>query len=149
MSAAVAGTAECDLDATRHRLIDLRQFGDARGGLNVIESGLDIGFPIRRIYYMYGATAGSARGAHGHRNLEQLIIAMHGSFDIALDNGRYRCSHHLDDPSQGLYIRPMVWRDITNFSADSVCLVLASERYDEADYIRDYECFSREVRDYR
>jgi dTDP-4-dehydrorhamnose 3,5-epimerase-like enzyme len=141
-------TTECDRDAsTRHRLIDVRQFADARGSLAVIESGQDIGFPVRRIYYMYGAALGSARGAHAHRNLEQLVVAVHGSFDIALDNGHHRCSHHLDEPTRGLYIRPMVWRDITNFSPDSVCLVLASECYDEADYIRDYDCFIRELRD--
>jgi dTDP-4-dehydrorhamnose 3,5-epimerase-like enzyme len=145
MSIPAEVTSKCNRNATfRHRLIDLRQFPDPRGSLVVVESGQDIGFPVRRIYYMYGAAPGAARGAHAHRKLEQLIVAVHGSFDIALDDGRYGCSHHLDEPTLGLYITPMVWRDITNFSADSVCLVLASELYDEADYIRDYECFIQE-----
>ena len=95
---------------------------------------------------MYGAGAGSARGAHAHRRLEQLIVAMQGSFDITLDNGKGECTHHLDSPTSALYLGPMVWRDMRNFTADSLCFVLASERYDEADYIRDYHEFLSELR---
>lgn len=129
-----------------HRLIDLRRYTDARGSLGVIEHGRDIGFPVRRVYFMYAPGPGSSRGAHAHRELEQLIVALQGSFDITLDNGRDRCRHRLDGPVSGLYVGPRVWRDMTNFSADSVCLVLASQCWDDADYIRDYGCFVRELR---
>lgn len=132
--------------ADGHRLTDLRRFADARGNLAVIECGTEIGFPVRRVYYMYGAGAGSARGAHAHRKLHQLIVAMQGSFEISLDNGRSRCVHRLDEPTRGLYLGPMVWRDMAEFSADSICFVLASECYDDADYIRDYESFLQELR---
>lgn len=132
--------------AAGHRLTDLRRFSDARGSLAVIELGREVRFPVRRVYYMYGAGAGSARGAHAHRELHQLIVAMQGSFQISLDNGRGRCVHRLDQPTCGLYLGPMVWRDMSEFSADSICLVLASECYDDADYIRDYECFLQELR---
>ena len=141
------GTKECDHSAAAgHWLVELRRFVDFRGSLAVIERGREIGFPVRRAYFMYTAGAGSTRGAHSHRKLEQLIIALQGSFDIALDNGRTRCAHRLDRPTRGLYVGPMVWRNMTNFSADSVCMVLASECYDDADYIRDYERFTRELR---
>jgi len=142
-----APAAECPgAAADGHRLTDLRRFTDARGSLAVIESGREVGFPVRRVYYMYGAGAGSARGAHAHRKLHQLIVAMQGSFEISLDNGRGRCVHRLDEPTRGLYLGPMVWRDMAEFSADSICFVLASERYDDADYIRDYEGFLQELR---
>jgi len=132
--------------AAGHRLTDLRRFSDTRGSLAVIELGREVGFPVRRVYYMYGAGAASARGAHAHRELHQLIVAMQGSFQISLDNGRGRCVHRLDQPTRGLYLGPMVWRDMSDFSADSICLVLASECYDNADYIRDYDCFLQELR---
>lgn len=132
--------------ADGHRLTDLRRFTDARGSLAVIESGREVGFGVRRVYYMYGAGARSARGAHAHRKLHQLIVAMQGSFEISLDNGRGRCVHRLDEPTRGLYLGPMVWRDMAEFSADSICFVLASECYDDADYIRDYESFLQELR---
>lgn len=138
---------ECDRgDAPGHRLVDLRLFADLRGSLAVAERGREIGFPVRRVYFMYAPGADCARGAHAHRKLEQLLVAMRGSFDIGLDDGRGRCAHRLDDPTRGLQVGPMVWRDMTNFSADSICLVLASELYDSADYIHDYECFIRELR---
>lgn len=95
---------------------------------------------------MYGAGAGSARGTHAHRKLEQLIVAIQGSFDITLDNGRGVCAHRLDSPTRALYLGPMVWRNMTNFTPDSLCFVLASERYDDADYIRDYDEFVQELR---
>ena len=129
-----------------HRLTDLRRFSDVRGSLAVIEFGREVEFPVRRVYYMYGAGAGSARGAHAHRRLHQLIVAMQGSFQISLDNGRGRCVHRLDQPTHGIYLGPMVWRDMAEFSADSICLVLASECYDDGDYIRDYDCFLQELR---
>lgn len=142
MTTQLAGAESCAPGAAPgHRLIDLPRFADPRGSLAVIECGREVGFLPRRVYFMYGAGAGSARGAHAHRLLEQLIVAVQGSFDITLDNGRGVCTHRLDSPERALYLGPMVWRDMTNFTADSLCFVLASERYDNADYIRDYDEF--------
>ncbi len=136
--------SECDgSDPAGHHLVDLRQFADARGYLAVAESGQEIGFLTRRVYFMYGAQAGSARGAHAHRKLEQLLIAAQGSFEITLDNGTSRCRHVLDEPASALYVGPMVWREMAHFTSDSICFVLASECYDDSDYIRDYEGFLR------
>jgi dTDP-4-dehydrorhamnose 3,5-epimerase-like enzyme len=129
-----------------HRLIDLRHYADARGCLAVAEYGQEVGFLTRRAYFMYAAGAGSARGAHAHRKLEQFIVALQGSFDITVNNGSGECTHRLSGPTRALYVGPMVWRDMAHFSADSVCFVLASEPYDGADYIRDYECFRKELR---
>ena len=147
LAISAADVADCDRDGgAGHRLIDLRQFNDGRGRLAVAECGREIEFRVQRAYFMYGAEAGSARGAHAHKKLEQLIISMQGSFEITLDNGRDQCWHRIDRPTRALYVGPMVWRDMENFSADSLCFVLASECYDEADYIRDYDCFIRELR---
>ena len=149
LATGATGAGECDRGpATGHRLIDVRRFDDARGSIAVIEYGREIGFLVRRAYFLQ-TPGGAARGAHAHRHLEQLIIAMRGSVDITLDNGRGRCRHRLDQPDQGLYLGPMVWREMTNFSADSLCFVLASECYDDADYIRDHESFVRELRGQR
>ncbi len=147
VAAGGAATRTCDRAAAPgHRLVDLRRYADPRGSLAVIESGREIGFLTRRVYFMYGAGAGSARGAHAHRQLEQLIVAIQGSVDITLDNGRGECTHRLDSPARALYLGPMVWRDMRNFTADSLCFVLASELYDDADYIRDYDEFVSELR---
>lgn len=135
---------ECGADGLPgHRLIELRVFDDNRGSLAVAECGWEIGFPVRRVYFMYGASAGSSRGSHAHRRLKQIIISAQGSFEIMLDNGICQCRHRLDRPTQGLYVGPMVWREMVNFSADSLCFVMASECYDDADYIYDYESFIR------
>lgn len=123
------------------RLIQLTEFADPRGRLAVVQTGQDIDFPIKRVYYLYDMPSGTLRGAHAHRNLEQLIVAVHGGFDVCLDDGRNKAGFRLDDPSVGLYIGPMVWRDLVNFSAGAVCLVLASLPYDEGDYYRDYTDF--------
>lgn len=140
-------TSKCELAAADgHHLVELRTFPDARGSLGVIEFGTEIGFPVERVYYMYGAKEGSARGAHAHKKLEQLVVAMHGSFEISLDNGHGRCVHRLDRPDLGLYVGPGVWRDLSDFSADSVCVVLASHRWDDDDYIRDYDEFIKSRR---
>jgi dTDP-4-dehydrorhamnose 3,5-epimerase-like enzyme len=132
--------------AAGHRLVDLRRFTDNRGSLAVIESGREIGFPVRRAYFMYAAAAGSARGAHAHRRLEQLLIAVQGSFSITVDDGRAQRRYRVDQPTRAIYVGPMVWRDMDRFSGDSICLVLASEPYDEADYIRDHQRFITELR---
>lgn len=98
-------------------------------------------FNISRIYYLYDVPGNTSRGAHAHRALHQFMIAISGSFDVTLDDGNGKRRFHLDQPNQGLYICPMIWRDLYHFSSGAVCLVLASEFYDEQDYIRDYDQF--------
>ena len=129
------------------RLVGLEQHTDERGSVSVVESGRDVGFPIRRVYYLHDLDAGKARGAHAHRALEQLVIAVHGSFTVTVDDGFHRAAHTLTDPGVGLYVGPGVWRDLTGFSAGAVCLVLASHHYDESDYHRDYDEFRRARRE--
>lgn len=123
------------------RLIDLPKISDPRGNLTFIEGENHVPFPIERVYYLYDVPGGAERGGHAHRELHQLIIAISGSFDIVLDDGREQCRHHLNRSYNGLYVCPMIWREMDNFSSGAVCLVLASNRYDEADYFRDYAEF--------
>ena len=103
-------------------------------------------FEIKRVYYLYDVPGGAERGGHAHKNLEQYIIAMSGSFDISLDDGVEKKKIHLNRSYYGLYVCPMIWREIDNFSSGSVCMVLASDYYDEDDYFRDYNEFLRNVR---
>ena len=116
---------------------------DLRGNLTFIQGGDQIEFEIKRVYYLYDVPGGSERGGHAHRELRQLIIAVSGSFDVHLDDGRERRVFHLNRPNTGLLITPMIWREIDNFSGGSVSLVLASDYFDESDYIRDYGAFER------
>lgn len=127
------------------RIIDLPKIHDPRGNLTFIESDSHIPFAIERVYYLYDVPGGSERGGHAHKGLHQLIIAMSGSFDVVLDDGRDKKRVHLCRSYMGLYVCPMIWREIDNFSSGSVCMVLASNRYDEADYYRDYAEFMRVV----
>jgi WxcM-like, C-terminal len=121
------------------RLIDLPKIADPRGNLTFIESGRNFPFDIRRVYYLYDVPGGAERGGHAHKALNQLIIAMSGSFDVVLDDGNTRKRVHLNRSYYGLYVCPMIWRELDNFSSGSVCLVLASNYYDEDDYYRDYK----------
>jgi dTDP-4-dehydrorhamnose 3,5-epimerase-like enzyme len=123
------------------RIIDLPKISDPRGNLTFIEGGRHIPFAIKRVYYLYDVPGGAERGAHGHRSLQQLIVAMSGSFDVVLDDGSEKKTFHMNRPYYGLYVSPMMWRDITNVSSGAVLMVLASEFYDAADYFRDYEQF--------
>lgn len=123
------------------RLIELPKITDPRGNLTFVEGGNHIPFEIKRVYYLYDVPGGSDRGAHAHKNLHQFIIAMSGSFDIVLDDGDRQRRFHLNRSYYGLYVCPMMWRSLDNFSSGGVCMVLASERYDEADYIRDHNEF--------
>lgn len=123
------------------RLIELPKITDPRGNLTFVEGMHHVPFEIRRVYYLYDVPGGATRAAHGHRALHQLMIAMSGSFDITLDDGHEKRKFHLNRSYYGLYIPPMIWRDLDNFSSGSVCMVLASERYDESDYFRDYNAF--------
>ena len=128
------------------RLVDLPKISDPRGNLTFVEGGRHVPFDIRRVYYLYDVPGGADRGGHAHLGLRQLIIAMSGSFDVVLDDGREQRRVHLNRSYTGLAVVPMIWRELDNFSSGSVCLVLASNVYDEADYIRDHETFQRLVR---
>lgn len=122
-------------------LIQLRKISDKRGDLTSIESLKDLSFEIKRVYYIYNVPYGQSRGAHAHKRLEQLMIAMSGSFDIKIVSSLGKKTFTLNEPDWALYIPKMVWREMYNFSSDAVCLVLASDHYDENDYIRDYNEF--------
>lgn len=123
------------------RLMDLPRIHDPRGNLTFVEGDRHIPFPIRRIYYLYDVPGGESRGGHAHKGLQQLIIAMSGSFDVVVDDGREKKRFHLNRSYFGLYLPIMVWRELENFSSGSVSLVLASEYYSESDYYRDYGDF--------
>lgn len=127
------------------RLIELPRVSDPRGNLTFIESDRHIPFDTRRVYYLYDVPGGESRGGHAHKELQQLIVAASGSFDVTVDDGRRSRRYSLNRSYWGLYIPPMVWRDLTDFSSGSVALVLASEHYSEADYHRDYDVFAREA----
>ena len=128
------------------RIIDLPVINDPRGNLTFIEGGRHIPFDIRRVYYLYDIPGGGARGGHAHKALHTLIIAMSGSFDIHIDDGSAKKVVHMNRSYYGLYVCPMIWREIDNFSSGAVCMSLASELYDETDYYRDYDAFIRDVR---
>lgn len=132
---------------SRCRLIDLPKISDPRGNLTFIEGGRHLPFDIKRVYYLYDVPGGAERGGHAHKALHQLLIAMSGSFDVVLDDGRDKKRFHLNRSYYGLYICPMIWREMDNFSSGSVCLVLASEIYDENDYYRHYTEYMNTVRE--
>lgn len=125
-------------------LIDLPIVHDPRGNLSFVESGNHIPFPIERVYYLYDVPGGAVRGGHAHRELHQLIIALSGSFDVLLDDGKERAKYFLNRSWYGLHVPPMTWRELENFSSGAVCLVLASRHFAESDYIRDHSQFLRE-----
>lgn len=124
-----------------YKIIDLPKYADPRGNLSVIEGGNHIPFDIKRVYYLYDVPGGSSRAGHGHKELQQVIIAMSGSFDVIIDDGLERKKIHLNRSYHGLFIPKMMWREIENFSSGAVCLVLASTVYDQADYYHDYNEF--------
>lgn len=129
------------------KLIELPRINDHRGNLTFIESGRHIPFEIKRTYYLYDVPGGATRAGHGHKALHQLMIAMSGSFDITLDDGFEKKVISLNRSYNGLYIPPMMWRDLDNFSSGAVCMVLASAFYDEEDYFRNYDDFLRAARE--
>ena len=122
--------------------------GDERGQLIALEEYKDIPFRIRRVYYMYDTGEGVVRGCHAHKNLQQILICIHGSCKIKLDNGDETKIIPLEKPYEGLYVSNALWREMYDFSKDAVLLVLASEPYDEADYIRNYNEFKKYIQDH-
>ncbi|QIZ52426.1 WxcM-like domain-containing protein [Dickeya zeae] len=127
------------------KLIELPKIHDNRGNLTFIEGSRHIPFDIKRVYYLYDVPGGASRAAHGHKALHQLMIAMSGSFDVIIDDGSNKKIFNLNRSYYGLYIPPMMWRDLMNFSSGAVCMVLASDYYDESDYYRDYSDFLKDV----
>ena len=123
------------------KIINLPKINDQKGNLTFVEGSNHIPFDIKRVYYLYDIPGGSVRGAHAHKILHQVVIAISGSFSIEIDDGRQKKIFNLNRSFHGLYICPMMWRLLDNFSSGAVCLVLASEIYSEEDYIRDYRKF--------
>jgi len=121
------------------RIIDLPKIAEHRGNLTFIEGNRHVPFEVRRVYYLYDVPAGAKRGGHAHKRLQQFLIAASGSFTVVIDDGKKRKKFFLNRPHYGLYIPRMVWRELENFSSGSICVVLASEEYDESDYYRDYK----------
>jgi hypothetical protein len=119
-------------------ILPLNKIHNRAGNITIVEGGVNLPFEIQRIYYLYDIPGGEDRGGHAHKELRQLIVAASGSFDVILDDGKVKRTVSLNRPYQGLLIVPGIWRELTNFSSGSVCLVLASMEYDELDYIRDY-----------
>jgi len=127
--------------------VDFQSLGDDRGGLVAVEMGYDkaVPFDIKRVYYIYHTEQGVSRGYHAHKKLKQVAICVAGKCRMVLDDGHTRENVWLDCPTKGLVIEDMTWREMHDFSKDCVLLVLASEHYDESDYIRDYEDFLKQV----
>lgn len=123
------------------KMIELPKIQDQRGNLTFVESDRHIPFDIKRVYYLYDVPGGSDRGGHAHGKLHQFMIAMSGSFDVVLSDGDRERRYHLNRSYNGIYISPMTWRHLDNFSSGAVCLVLASEYYNEDDYFRDKDEF--------
>lgn len=127
-------------------LIDFPQIQDPRGSLTFVEGGNHIPFDIQRVYYLYNVPTGSERGGHAHKILDQIIFALSGCFRLKLDDGQIKRNYWMKEPHKGLYISNMVWHEMDFFSPGTICLVLASHRYDEADYYRNYNEFLKVVR---
>lgn len=126
------------------KIIDLPKIIDpTRGNLTVVEQLKEFPFEIRRVYWTYDVPGGESRGGHAHKALRQLLVAISGSFTVKLDNGKEQCSYLLNHPWQGLLIEPGTWRTIEDFSSGAVCMVLASDYFDEEDYIREYDEFKK------
>lgn len=129
------------------KIIDLPRIYDPRGNLTVVEQLKEVPFDIKRVYWTYDVPGGESRGGHAHKKCQSFIIAVSGSFTVRLDDGHKHETYHLNHPYQGLLINTGVWRTLEDFSSGAVCLALASELFDENDYIREYDDFIRYVED--
>ncbi len=128
------------------RIVHLPVIRDERGNLTFAEGDRHLPFPFRRVFYLYDVPGGTQRAGHALKRCHQFIIAVSGSFDVLLDDGHEQQRHHLNRSHYGLHVTPLTWRELDNFSSNSVCLVLASEPYSEDDYYRDYQIFLAAVR---
>src|SRR5690554_1216162 len=122
------------------KILSLPKIEDPRGNLSVIE-GITIPFKINRVYYLYDVPSGAERGGHAHKNQQEFIVALSGSFEVVLDDGNQKSVNQLFKPNEGLFVPVNMWRELRNFSAGAVCLVVSSDEFDESDYIRDYDAF--------
>lgn len=122
-------------------VVEMEKNHNPAGNITVYQNGSPMPFDVKRIYYLYDVPGGSERGGHAHKELHQLIVAASGSFDVIVDDGRNKKIIQLNRPYYGLLVVPGIWREIVNFSSGAICLVLASEKYSEEDYIRDYAEF--------
>ena len=129
-----------------YKIVNFKTLGDERGSLIAIEEGYNTPFEIKRVYYIFDTKEGVERGFHAHINLKQIVIAVKGSCAFVLDDGIKREEIQLDNPNQGLYIEGLIWREMKDFSPDCVLVILASEHYNDSDYIRGYEKFLEEVK---
>lgn len=130
-----------------NKIIDLPKIIDPRGNLTVTEGENNIPFAIKRTYWVYDVPAGESRGGHAHKECKEFLVAISGSFSVTLDNGKEKKTFLLNHPYQGLFIDVNIWRTLDDFSSGAVCLVLASERFEEEDYIRDYNDYLEYVKD--
>lgn len=127
------------------RIIELPKIVDPRGNLTFAEQYKNVPFEVKRVYWTYDVPGGESRGGHAHKRLLQMLIAVSGSFTVTLDNGKEQETYHLNHPWQGLLIDTLIWRTLDDFSSGAVCLVLASELYDEDDYIREYDDYLKYI----
>ena len=130
------------MQSSKGYIIDLPKIVDPRGNLTVAEGLKDVPFEVKRVYWTYDVPSGESRGGHAHRCCEEFIVAVSGSFDVTLDDGRERRTFHLNHPYQGPYVGTGIWRTLDDFSSGAVCLVLASEGFEEEDYIREYDDYT-------
>lgn len=128
------------------KIIELPRIADPRGNLTVAEGETNIPFVAKRTYWTYDVPSGESRGGHAHKVCREFIIAVSGSFDVTLDNGKEKETYHLNHPYEGLLVETGIWRTLEDFSSGAVCLVLASEKFEEEDYIRDYDEYMKYVR---
>jgi len=129
------------------KTFDFKKISNSSGNLVFLEANKDIPFDVKRVYYIYGVNNNDRRGFHAHKSLQQALICIHGSCKIMLDDGTAKVDIELKDPSHGLFVGNAMWREMYDFSPDAVLLVLASEYYDEGDYIRDYDEFIRYIKE--
>jgi len=122
-------------------VVELPKIHNRSGNITIVQNGEHLPFDVKRVYYLYDVPGGSERGGHAHKNLHQLIVAASGSFDVIIDDGKNKKIIQLNRPNFGLLVIPGIWREIVNFSSGAICFVLASEKYSEEDYIREYKKF--------